>query len=52
MPTGTELVDLVWLNNASIPNFNFLGSLEVAQIYLPELGGVGCHTDIKTILNS
>ena len=23
------------MNNASIPNFSFLGSLEVAQIYLP-----------------
>ena len=33
------LFDLAWLNKASIPNFSFLGSLEVAQIYLPGWGG-------------
>ena len=42
------------LNKASIPNFSILGSLEVAQIYLPGwVGGWGgCHTDIKTNLSS
>ena len=29
------LVDLAWLNKASIPNFSHLGSLEMVQIYLP-----------------
>ena len=37
------LFDLVWLNKASIPNFSFLGSLEVAQIYLS--GWVGGWVD-------
>ena len=39
-----------------LPNFNFLGSLEVAQIYLPGWGGGGgvggCHTSIKNNLSS
>ena len=45
------LFDLVWLNKASIPNFSFLGSLEVAQIHLPGwLGGwVGGLTDSDNI---
>ena len=38
----SELIDLVWLSKASIPNFSFLGSLEVAQIYLP-----GCKSKFK-----
>ena len=50
------LVDLVWLNQASIPNFSLLGSLEIAQIYLPGWGGWvgwgGSHTDYKTDLSS
>ena len=29
------LVDLVWLNNASIPNFSIKGGLKVAQIFFP-----------------
>ena len=29
------LVDLIWLNKATIPNISFLGSLEVAPTYLP-----------------
>ena len=29
------LVNLVWLNKTSIPNFSFLGGIEVAEIYLP-----------------
>ena len=33
------MVDLVWLNKASILNFSFLGNLEVAQIYLSGWGG-------------
>ena len=37
------LVALVWLKKISIPNFSFLGSLEVAQIYL--YGWVGGWTD-------
>ena len=55
---ASQLVVLVWLNKASIPNFSFLGSLEVTQIYLPGwVGGVGgwvggCHTDYKTNLSS
>ena len=44
MPTGTELVDLVWLNNAPIPNFSIKG----AQIYLPEW--VGHWVDVTLIL--
>ena len=44
-------VDLVWLNKASIPNFSFLGSLEVTQIYLPGWGGWS-HTDYMTNLSS
>ena len=35
------LVDLVWLDKASIPNVSFLGSLEVTQIYFFGWGGVG-----------
>ena len=31
---------LVCLNKAFIPNFSFLGTLEVAQILLPGMGGV------------
>ena len=38
------------LNKASIPNFSFLCSLEVAQIYLPGWGG--SHSDYKTNLSS
>ena len=42
---GGLLISLVWLNKTSIPNFSFLGSLEVTQIYLPGWvgweGGVG-----------
>ena len=45
------VVDLILLNKASIPNFSFLGSLEVAQIYLPGWVG-GCHSDYKTNLIS
>ena len=34
------------MNNASIPNFSFLGSLEVAQIDLPRVvGWFGSHSD-------
>ena len=29
------LVDLVWLNKASIPNISFLGGLEDAKHYFP-----------------
>ena len=44
------MVDLVWLNKASIPNFSFLGSLGVSQRYLPGLVvGVGHHIDYKTL---
>ena len=42
----SQLVDLVWLNKASMPNFKFLGSLEVAQTYLPGWGGWGGFTVI------
>ena len=28
-------MDFIWLINASIPNFSFLGGIEVAEIYLP-----------------
>ena len=38
---ASRLFDLVWLNEASLPNFSFLGSLEVAQIYLFGVGWGG-----------
>ena len=41
MLVASLLVDLVWLIKASIPNFNFLVSLKVAQIYLPRMEWVG-----------
>ena len=34
------LVDLVWLNKASIPNFSALGSPEVAESLLSRVGVV------------
>ena len=43
--TGTELG-----NKASILNFSFLGSLEVARIYLPRVGG--SHSDYNVSLSS
>ena len=51
---ASQLVDLVWLNKASIPNFSLQGGLEVLQIYLPGWvgDGVGSHTDYKTNLSS
>ena len=44
--SGGWLVDLVWLNKTSIPNFSFLDKLEVAQIYFPR-GWVGVIIRIK-----
>ena len=41
MELATFLVGLVWFNRASIPNFTFLGSLEVPHYYYP-LGVGGC----------
>ena len=35
------MVDLVWLNKASIQNFSALGSPEVAVSLLSRLGGGG-----------
>ena len=35
------LIDLVRLNKAYIPNFSFLGSLEVSHLYYPGWGWVG-----------
>ena len=35
---GGQLVDLVWLNKASIPNFSALGSPEVAVPLLSRVG--------------
>ena len=58
MLVASLLVDLVWLIKASIPNFNFLVSLKVAQIYLPrvEWGGMGgwfgSHSDYNASLSS
>ena len=46
----TLAVALVWLRNASIPNFNFKGYLEVAQIYF--LMWVGdSYSDVKAHLS-
>ena len=44
---ASYLFDLVCLNKASIPNFSYLGSLEVTQIYFPGwVGGWGFYTVI------
>ena len=48
---ASYLVDLVWLNRAFIPNFSFLGSLDVAKIYFPR-GWLGVITRIKANLSS
>ena len=50
-------MNLVWLNNASIPNFTFLSSLEVPHYYYPGGGGgwglVGVEIiRIKAVLSS
>ena len=37
---GGKLIELVWMNNSSIPNVRFIGTLEMAQINLPGVGGV------------
>ena len=47
----SQLIELVWLNKASIPNFSFLGSLEVHQIYLPGWGG-WLYSDYNASLSS
>ena len=44
-----KLVDLVWLNKASITNFSFQDGLEVLQIYLPGWGGRGLTLIIRLI---
>ena len=43
-------MDFIWLINASIPNFSFLGGIEVAEIYLP--GWVGLTLIIRLSLRS
>ena len=44
-----SVVDLVWLNKTSLPNFSFLGSLKVAQIYFSGGGLVGRVAEITRI---
>ena len=48
-------MNLVWLNHASIPNFTFLGCLEVPDYYYPGWGWVGVGVEIirfKAVLSS
>ena len=45
---GGQLVDLVWLNKASIPNFSGLGIPEVAvHLYFPGWGGWQAKSQFK-----
>ena len=47
------LVELVWLNNNSIPNFSIKGSQKVAQKYLSGVGwgGLGGFTEILILIS-
>ena len=50
MGQASWLVDLVWLHKASIPNFTFLGSLEVPPYYYPG-GGGGRRNNQDTVVD-